>query len=158
MPIIFVVICCVNVVLHTKTPCTCSLCNSIEWIIWYLKNLFIVFKNSTSNLTLINDKQSRVTGHNQRMGFHPPITDGYVNIWDECRCCCRDNLPAPIWPTQYTTDRGCNLWSLRQWCDATSPISTKEPVMGSNRRAATHLGAATFAQELVMKLWETPPI
>jgi len=31
-------------------------------------------------------------------------------------------------------------------------FSTKEPVKGSNWRAATHLGAATFAQELVMKL------
>jgi hypothetical protein len=28
----------------------------------------------------------------------------------------------------------------------------REPVMGSNRCAATDLGAATFAQQLVMKL------
>jgi len=52
-----------------------------------------------------------------------------------------DKLPAPIWPTQHTMDMGCNLWPLHQWGDAMSTISTKEPVMGSNRRAATHLGA-----------------
>ncbi len=86
------------------------------------------------------------------MGFHPPVLDDYIDVWDECRCCCHDNPIVPIWRTQYTLDMGCNLGPLHQWDDAMSPISTKEPVMGYNRRVATHLGAATFAQELVMKL------
>jgi hypothetical protein len=54
-----------------------------------------------------------------------PITDDYVDdVWDECHCCCCcHNPPALIWPTQYTADMGCNMWSLCQWDDATSPIS-----------------------------------
>jgi len=62
-------------------------------------------------------------------GFHPPITDDYVDIWDKCRCHCHHNPPAPIWPTQYAVDMGSNLWPLRQWGDATSPIYAEEPVM-----------------------------
>jgi len=77
---------------------------------------------------------SPVTGHNyvsvtRQMGFHPPVTDDSVDHWDEWRCCCHHNPPAPIWPTQYTADMGCNLWPLHQWGDATSPISTEELVL-----------------------------
>jgi len=52
-------------------------------------------------------------------------------------------VAVAITPPQYpSADMGYNLWSLRQWVDATSPISMEEPVMAPNRIAAhpTKLG------------------
>jgi len=44
-----------------------------------------------------------ITDDESTMGFHPLVTDDYIdNVWDECHCCCRHNPPAPIWLTQYT--------------------------------------------------------
>ncbi len=40
-------------------------------------------------------------------------------VGDDLDASVQHNPPAPIWPTQYTMDMGCNLWPLRQWGDAT---------------------------------------
>jgi hypothetical protein len=37
--------------------------------------------------------------------------------------------PAPVWPTKFGADTGCNLRPLHQWGDAMLPISREEPVM-----------------------------
>ncbi len=62
----------------------------------------------------------------QWTGFHLPVTDDYADVWDDCHCHCQHNHPAPIWPTQYTVDMGCNLWCLHQWGDAMPPFSIED--------------------------------
>ncbi len=74
--------------------------------------------------------------------FHPPITDDYLNVWDECCCCCLHNplhpssQPNMHWIWVVTRDLSIKGVTSHHWFPQRNWLHTNHP-HGSPHLVAT---------------------